>query len=243
MTGTIRRALGMGGLLLMALSLVGMSQTGTARPSISVVIIGGSAADGWLDRTHEGYVVRGLQDYARAEHVQADIVNRAIPGARVVNPLVRRGLAQWVHQAGPHAVVVIAWGMLNDLKRHTPTKAVLAALAQQIRIVLAQDDVVLIVTPPATWATYHEFPLAEPRLVTEELALAQSFNAPNLYIDNVFRLERSFLSHQRLPIASVTRGPFHPNTRGAEVAGRLLAETLQHLWRHPPTAPSRPVHP
>ena len=240
MTGTARRLLGIAGLLVVSLALVGMGHTGTPRPRMSVLIVGGSAADGWLDRTHEGYVVRGLLDYAHAHHVQADIVNHAIPGARVVNPSVRRGLAHWVQQAGRDAVVVLAWGMLNDLKRHTPTRAVLAALAQQITIALAQHDTVLIVTPPATRATYRQFPRAEPRLVADELALARSFDSPRLYIDNVFASERRDLTQLGLAITAVTRGPFHPNTRGAVLAGQLLAASLRRLWPHPPATPSRP---
>lgn len=240
MTGTVRRLVGIAGLLVVALSLAGLGHSGTPRPRVSILIVGGSAAAGWLDRTHEGYVVRGLLDYAQAAHVQADIVNRAIPGARVVNPSVQRGLARWVQRAGPNAVVVLAWGMLNDLKRHTPTPAVLAALAQQITVVLARHDTVLIVTPPATRATYWRYPRAEPRLVAQEIALARSFDSPRLYIDNVFRNEQRYLSQQGLPITAVTRGPFHPNTRGAALAGQLLAASLRGLWRHPPTAPSRP---
>ncbi len=240
MTGRARQLLGVAGLLVVSLALVGMGHTGRPRPRISIVIVGGSAADGWLDKTHEGYVVRGLLDYARAHHVQADIVNHAIPGARVVNPSVKRGLVHWVRQAGRDAVVVLAWGMLNDLKRHTPTRAVLAALAQQITIALAQHDTVLIVTPPATRASYRQFLRAEPRLVAAELALARSFDSPRLYIDNVFASERRDLAQMGLAITAVTRGPFHPNTRGAALAGRLLAASLRRLWPHPPTSPSRP---
>ncbi len=240
MTGIARRLLGIFGLLVVALSLVGMGHTGTPRPRMSVLIVGGSAADGWLDRTHEGYVVRGLLDYARAERVRADIVNHAIPGARVVNPTVQRGLAQWVRQAGRHAVVVLAWGMLNDLKRHTPTPRILAALAQQIAIALAAHDTVLIVTPPATRATYRRYPRAEPRLVAQEVALARSFDSARLYIVNVLASERRDLAQAGLTITAVTRGPFHPNTRGAALAGQLLAASLRRIWPHPPTAPSRP---
>ncbi len=235
-----RRISSIAGLLLAALALVGMGHTGPPRPRVSILVIGGSAADGWLDRTHEGYVVRGLRDYARAEGVQAQIQNRAIPGARVVNPLVQRSLGQWVRQVGPHAVVVLAWGMLNDLKRHTPTRAVLAALARQIAVVLAHHDTVLIVTPPATRATYQRFPQEEPRLVHLELAVAKRFDSAHLFVDNVFQAERAYLASHGLGIAAVTRGPFHPNTAGAELGGHLMARRLEHLWKVPPAAPSRP---
>lgn len=233
-----RRLGGIAGLLVIALGLAGMGHTAVPRPRVSVLVIGGSAADGWLDRTHEGYVVRGLRDYAQAQRVRAQIENHAIPGARVVNPLVRRSLGRWLAQAGPHAVVVLAWGLLNDLERHTPTDAVRAALARQIALVLAHHDTVLLVTPPATRASYWRFPRAEPRLVQLELAVAQRFHSPHLFIDNVFSAERAYLAAHDMPIAAVTRGPFHPNTAGATLGGRLLAQRLDHIWKRPPLPPS-----
>jgi len=231
-----RRVASVLGICLITLALVGATRAAIPRhrPRVSVLIIGGSAADGWLDRTHQGYVVRGLKDYARAEGIRVAIVNHAIPGARVVNPTVARWFGRWVYDVGPGAIVVIAWGMLNDLKRHTPDAAIMRALRHQIGLALAAHDTVLIVTPPATRASYRPFRRVEPHLIADELSVARAFHSRRLFIVNVFHRERTYLARHRTPITRVTRGPFHPNTAGARLGGELLALQLEKIWGPPP---------
>jgi hypothetical protein len=228
------------GLLLMALVLTGMGGHAVPRPRhLAVLIVGGSAADGWKDRTHQGYVVRGLLDYARAEDIRMHITNDAIPGARVVDPLVRTWYRRWVYSIGPGGVVVLAWGMLNDLKRHTPPVLVLRALHRQIAIALAAHDTVLVVTPPATRVSYGRYLHIEPDLVAAELALARRFHSRHLFLVNVFRSEKAYLQRHHTRIVRVTKGRFHPNTAGARIGGHLMAVRLERIWGHPPEGPAR----
>jgi acyl-CoA thioesterase-1 len=218
-----------------------------AGPRIPVVVVGGSAAAGWRD-SGPGYVSRGLIRYARRAGLTLRIANHAVPGARVVNPLTQRDLAGWIRRPTPHRLVVLAWGILNDLRHHTPTTAMARALHRQIQTALAAHAVVLVVTPAVTRASFEEDRLAEPAAVRQELAVAQSFQSsppsqpPHVYAVNVFAAMKQYLAVHHVAYHRLMAGRWHPNTEGHRLAGRLLAQALVTLWG-PPAGPPRALVP
>lgn len=197
---------------------------------VAAVIIGGSAAAGWQDGTGPGYVVRGLRMYGASAGLRIATHNHAIPGARVVNALTASDLGGWIHAAGPGAVLVVAWGMLNDLRLHTPRQLVASALTSQIRAGLDAGDTVLVVTPPATRASFEEDRAAEAALVREEIDVARSFQTRRVVVADVFSAMKAYLAVHRLSYKSLVADRKHPNTAGHTLASRILAAALRHRW-------------
>jgi hypothetical protein len=208
---------------------------------VSAVIIGGSTAAGWRDGAGPGYVVRGLRRYGAMAGVRFVIKNHAIPGARVVNPLTARDLGGWLSAAGQGAVLVVAWGMLNDLRLRTPRVRVADALGHQIRAGLDAGDAVLVVTPPATRATFEEDRASEASLVHEEIRVARSFQTRRVAVADVFSAMKAYLAVHQSSYKNLMADRSHPNTAGHRLASRILAAALRRLWgrsgRLPPATP------
>lgn len=191
----------------------------------TVLIIGGSAAYGWHDKTGEGYIVRGLKAWA-ANPARLRIENRAVPGATVHNPIIDSGYEGWLDTFSPQ-IVVIAWGLLNDLRVGIPWSVVLGQLRQWIVEALAARAVVFIVTPPATQATYTVDRSTEPAIAARELAMARGLKNPNVLIFNVLTKEEEWLAAHHMTYAPLMDGPWDPNTEGHIVAGRILTRLLK----------------
>jgi len=198
---------------------------------VPVLIVGGSAAVGWVDDTGMGYVERGFLGYGPSAGMAFTFTNHAIPGARVMNPTVGAHLDEWVSAVGPGALVAIAWGLLNDVRRHTPPSVVKADVARQIRTALARAAVVVLVTPPATRASFEREGAAERRLVKAELAAARSFRSHRVYVADVFDAEMRYLTRHHLPYRVYMAGPWDPNTEGHRLAGAILARRLTKVLR------------
>lgn len=221
--------------LLATAALVGMAVPeahGAAWPAIPVpvLIVGGSAAVGWVDDTGMGYVERGFLDYGRRAGMDFSFTNHAIPGARVVNPLVREHFGEWVSALGPGGVVVIAWGLLNDVRLHTPAPVVKGRIEREIGVALHHDDVVVLVTPPATRASFEQERPVEYRLVRAEMTAARSFRSRRLYIADVFDRETAYLVGRHLPYRPYMAGRWDPNTKGHRLAGVILARELARVF-------------
>jgi len=146
-------------------------------------------------------------------------------------------LPRWLYRLGPNALVVVAWGMLNDMRRKTPPAEVTAALHHQMRDALADHDALLVVTPAATRASYQEGRQAEARLVVQELAVACALShqpGSEVLIANVFGTMKTYLRVHHLSYRALMAGRSHPNTAGHRLAGRLLAGLLREEFaQHP----------
>ncbi|MGC8487913.1 MAG: SGNH/GDSL hydrolase family protein [Clostridia bacterium] len=199
----------------------------TAAVPVPVLIVGGSAAVGWVDDTGLGYVERGFLRYGEQAKMDFTFTNHAIPGARVVNPLVAHRYAGWVSATGPGGMVVLAWGLLNDLRLKTPLPAVKRRIRQQIRVALGHSDLVILVTPPATRATFERERPTERRMVRAEIEAARTFHSRRVYIADVFDRETAYLVAHHLAYRRYMAGRWDPNTRGHALAGRILGRELR----------------
>lgn len=230
----------LGLLLLAVLATPGRS---AGNPRIPVLIVGGSAAAGWRDAAGRGYVRRGLDQYARRAGLALHITNRAIPGARVIDPRAQHDLASWIHHLGGRGLVVLAWGTLNDLAHHTPKAAMDRALARQIHTALAARAVVLVVTPAVTAASYREQRASEAAAVQREIQVARRFPPSKVYVADVFSAMKAYLGAHRLAYGGFMAGHWHPNAAGHRLAATLLAEALGRLWGPPAGFPAALVPP
>lgn len=224
MTGSWRR-LGAGLMaVLTAAALVGIGGK-TPSPETRVLIVGGSAAKGWHDATGRGYVERGLELWARANGRTLWIANRAIPGSTVLNPVVNQNYRNWLTELHPN-VVVIAWGMLNDIREQVPVTTVMGKLHGWIAEALAAHAEVFVVTPMATAATYGIDRQSEPVWVGDEIAMARSFHNPSVLTFNVMGAMQQYLARHHQSVLPLMATPWDPNTAGHRLGGKIFGNEL-----------------
>jgi len=209
-------------------------------PTISTIIVGGSAAKGWNDPIGHGYVERGLTAYGEAEGVRFAIKNYAIRGAPVVDRRVARAYPTWLERLGPNGIVVLAWGMLNDLRLGTPPGDVEAALNRQIALALAHRDLVLVVTPPVTRLSVGKWRLSEADLVRLEVSVAERFRSPRVHVVNTYFPELHVWRTRHYNYRRFMYNGYDPNRHGYALAGHILARELESSWNVGPTVPADP---
>jgi hypothetical protein len=201
-----------------------------APPSIPVMIVGGSAASGWNDPTGHGYVERGLNTFAAAEGLSFSITNYGIRGAPVVDRLVRMRYPLWLKRLGPHGVVVLAWGMLNDLRLGTPPQDVGTAIRHEIAQALANGDSVLVVAPPVTRWSVGKWQAREATLVRLEDGVAEGFDSPQVHVVNTYFVERRLWTEHHYNYRHFMDTRYDPNLHGYVLAGRIMARQLEDNW-------------
>lgn len=199
--------------------------TPTPTPPLRVLIIGGSAAKGWKDATGQGYVVRGLNVWAQKDHLQLQIDNQAIPGSTINNPALVQGYPQWLANDQPN-VVVIAWGMLNDLRLGTPEATLLAKLHADIAAALNAHAKVFVVTPIPTLATMSWDRTTELKAIADEIQMANAFHCSNVQVFNILPQMEQELNAQHIPVSSIMDGKWDPNTLGHTIGGEILGKDL-----------------
>jgi acyl-CoA thioesterase-1 len=205
-----------------------------------VLVVGGSAARGWRAAHNDGYIDRAFRAYGRTVGVRYVLYNRAIPGAGVRNRTVNRLYAQWVHAVSP-GIVVLAWGTLNDLRLGTPRRTVETKVREEIALALESQNVVLLITPIPTRATYTVYRDRQPRLVLAEMSVAESFHSPNVHVLDLFNAMRRYLAAHGLHYRRIMHDHWDPNERGHRVAAELLTKLLEaRFGRTPPTFDTGP---
>lgn len=190
-----------------------------------VMIIGSSVADGWKD-DRGGYLRRAFRALSVIDHTNIVLVNHAIPGlgAGVLN----RFYPGWLATADSQAVV-IAWGGLDDAYEHTPLPLFADMIRQEISEALADNNVVMVITPPISKASYTQYRILQPLYLGTEMRVAQEFHSPDVYVFNVFGLMKRYLyEHDQTYVPYMADG-WHPNARGHKLAGQLL---LMDMLRH-----------
>ena len=195
---------------------------------IPTVIIGGSAAKGWFDRSGRGYIERALLRYETVSHVQFQIVNHAIPGARVINPVVQRHFHAWIPSG--KGLVIIGWGLLNDVRKHTPPDRIGRIVHAEVGDALHAHDVVLLVSPSATRSTFTIARRIQPAMWRKEVEAATSYKSPNVYVINVMNPEQRWMLGHHIGYQPFMQGLWDPNTRGHRLASQILERRLEHTW-------------
>jgi hypothetical protein len=158
--------------------------------------------------------------------VEFAIFNHAIIGAKVANPAVNRPYRSWLEQT-PGGIVVLAWGLLNDLNAGTPPTKIVGTIRHQIGLALATGHPVYVVSPPPTTASFIRYRSVEPRLWHRIEIAAQALHSSNVHVINVLGPETQYLERHHLPIARFMATYWDPNTRGYQLAARFLEQALE----------------
>lgn len=194
---------------------------------IKVMALGSSVAEGWVDPKGGGYLLRALKSYSAQSGYSYDLINKSQAGdwASKVLP----SYPGWLKQVRPQ-VVLIAWGLLDDLNHKTPLADFRAAVSREISLALANHDVVLVATPPITRATYTQYARQEPLYASAELSVAKGFHSPNVYtFDLLSQMEAYLKAHHQTYVPYMADG-WHPNAAGHTLAGQILDQDLQNTF-------------
>lgn len=190
-----------------------------------VLIVGGSAAHGWYDSTGPGYVERGILTFGDATGRAFWIRNRAIPGADAESVAGR--YRHWLRTFSPD-VVVLAWGVINDLNHRVPLVTFKATLRHQILAAVREHAAVWVITPALARVSVTRYRTLEPRYVAAEVQTARSVGrSKRVAVFDVFSRLRGAYRRGELSLPNVTLGRWHPNTRGHIVASRVLYRLMR----------------
>jgi hypothetical protein len=213
-------------------STVGRAVLNTARPA---VIVGGSAAYGWVDATGRGYVRRALTTFSHTTGIPVVSVDDAIPGSPMTNPSVAAAFPRWMRETAG-GIAVLAWGLLNDARLHIPPAQDRAVFRREMEEALATQHVVLLVSPPPTTAGETTQRSRVNRLWRMEQAVAQRFSRKSpgrVDVLNVMGPEMRYITANGQEIQTYMQGLWDPNTSGHKLAARFLVRKLEHSSRLP----------
>ncbi|SIS92657.1 SGNH/GDSL hydrolase family protein [Alicyclobacillus vulcanalis] len=200
----------------------------SAPPSQPVVAmgIGGSVAHGWDDKSGGGYLVRAFQQLTKAGPISFDFVNKSIEGYGPTQMAAK--YPAFLREIHPQ-VVVISWGMLDDIANKTPIPAFEQAVQSEITQALSAHAYVVVVTPPPTGASYGHDVTSESQLVADEVRVAKKFKTPDVIVVDLFNQMKQYLAAHHQSIQMYSADDWHPNTLGHELAGSLLAADLRGI--------------
>ncbi len=198
-----------------------------------VVAVGGSIALGWHDTGWHnwrhgwdgGYLVDAFHWLSRSTGHPYDFIDKAIVGADV--KMVTSRYPGWLHQYDP-SLVVLSWGLLNDIHVGTPLRLFEAEIHREITQALARHAVVFMVTPPVTEISQTAYRMPFHRFMADELAVARSFHSPDVYIFNVFGQMKHYLTQHHQSYWPYVSNSWHPNHKGHILAGHILYWDIRH---------------
>jgi len=211
----------------------------TAITTERVLILGGSVARGWKDTGWEnwrkgwfgGYLVRAFTTLSKQTHVHYKVENGTIVGANSVQlgTMYKGHYSAWLKRYKP-SLVVISWGGLNDALPKTPIALYRASIHHEVALALAAHAQVWIVTPPATPASYTQFPTLQPYYLQAEISEALTFHNKNVFVFDVFNQMKRYLSVHHRSVNLYAANAWHPNELGHVLAGQLLANDAKRQF-------------
>jgi len=157
-----------------------------------VMTIGSSVAEGWADKVGGGYLKRAIVGYSAYGGHPYTIISRAIAGDSAEKIDGKYHL--WLTELRPQ-IVLMSWGGLDDASAKTPITDFRTTIHHQIELALQHHEVVFVVTPPITKASYTQYPTIEPMYLNNEMEVARAFHSPNVYVFDVFDQMKSYIAH------------------------------------------------
>ena len=199
---------------------------------LRVVAVGGSIALGWHDTGWQnwrhgwdgGYLVDAFRWLSRSTGHPYDFIDKAIVGADV--KMVTSRYPGWLQQYDP-SLVVLSWGLLNDIHVGTPLSLFEAEIRREITQALARHAVVFMVTPPVTEISQTAYRVPFHHFMADELAVARSFHSPDVYIFNVFAQMEHYLTQHHQSYWPYVSNSWHPNHKGHILAGHILYRDIR----------------
>lgn len=196
-----------------------------------VMTIGSSVAQGWADKVGGGYLKRAFVSYSAYSKHMYTVVSRAVPGDGATQ--INGKYHLWLADVKPQ-IVVMSWGGLDDAHDKTPLDVFRATIHHQIALALQNHEIIMVVTPPVTRASYTEYPTIEPMYLDAEMAVARSFHSSDVFVFDVFdQMKEYIVQHHTTYIPYMADG-WHPNTLGHELAGELLFNDMKAAFAKGP---------
>lgn len=189
---------------------------------IRVMTVGSSVAEGWVD-TEGGYLARGFATLSAETDHSYTVIRKAKAGD--TSTKIAAQYSSWFKSVRPK-VVVLSWGGLDDANAKTPMPQYDKAIHDQIALALSHHAVVIVVTPPVTRASYTQYRVQEADYLNQEMAIARSFQSPNVVVCDVFDQMKHYLAVHHQTYAPYMADGWHPNSRGHILGGQLLSQDL-----------------
>ncbi|GEO25463.1 hypothetical protein AAC03nite_12480 [Alicyclobacillus acidoterrestris] len=199
----------------------------------TVVAIGGSAAEGDGDTKAEGgYLTRAFRMVNATQDVHYNFINESKVGYGPIQydqppnasaPSYQTRLAMLLAADKPN-MLVISFGMLDDIFKKTPTSQTNQALHDEIADALNQHAVVVIVTPPSTYASMTYYRSALNKDIAAEMDVVSAFHNPNIYVIPLAQQMDQYITSHHQSIKMYEEDSWHPNAAGHNVAAQLLAQ-------------------
>lgn len=201
------------------------------RSSARVMAIGGSAAHGWDDaKGFGGYLARTFVSLSSDTKTPFHFTNESVEGK---GPTYYVSRMDGLLKKDKPDMVVISFGLLNDLYDKTPQSTLNSAVKQEIEDALAAHATVVIVTPPITGASYVEFKNTEWGAIEQEIKTAESLKNPNVHIIDLFTPMKKYLAVHKQTWQMYAADGWHPNEAGHKLAATILThEFLTASWWH-----------
>ncbi|WP_206918518.1 SGNH/GDSL hydrolase family protein [Alicyclobacillus suci] len=190
-----------------------------------VMIIGGSMAHGWKDPNDNSYLKRAFASLSDSTNTNWVYDDRTTVGGSPVSLQKKATLQTWLDKDKPQ-VVVISWGLLNDVYDKTPMNKFNAAFKDEIKKSLAAHAVVLIVTSPVTKATaLYDHDQVE-QYIQNEVKDASAFHSKNIYFIDLNSTMSTYMKAHNQTWQMYYGDSWHPNQAGHELGGKLLYNEL-----------------
>lgn len=205
-------------------SVAGILTDTPYRSRWTVMAIGGSVAKGWNDTPNQGYLMRAIATVAKKLNLNITFWNKSIGGftPEKLAPSYPRLLAKY----HPN-IVIISWGMLDDIAGGTPQKTFEASIQQEVALAVQSGAEVWVVTPPVTEASYAaKDSVLEQVYAKDEIQAARSVTPGNIHVFDLFNAMKHHLQQNHETITRFASNAWHPNPAGHILAGRILAAEI-----------------
>ncbi|MDQ0190106.1 SGNH/GDSL hydrolase family protein [Alicyclobacillus cycloheptanicus] len=193
----------------------------------TVDVFGGSMAHGWADPHDDSYLKRAFAARQQSTNTNYHIVDRTVDGGQAdYFETEKPGLYESDLKTDKPQIVVLSWGLLNDMHAKSSLAVFDSAIHDQIAKALAVHAVVLLVTPPVTEASQKgDHPMQEV-YIAHEIADAQAFHSKNVYVFDVYHQMEAYLKAHHQTWQNYYGDSWHPDAAGHALAGALLANDL-----------------
>ncbi|GLV14429.1 hypothetical protein Heshes_21130 [Alicyclobacillus hesperidum] len=193
--------------------------------SVRVMAIGGSIAHGWDDTPSlGGYLARTFRSLSQNQTTYV-FTNESSEGKGPSYYVTRMNAL--LAKDKPN-LVVISFGMLNDLFDHHPISEINQDVVAEVRDALAHDAQVVLVTPPVVGASYVEFKTQEGPTLTSEIRAVEALRNPNVHVVDLFSQMKTYLREHHQTWEMYAADGWHPNAAGHALAASILTADLKH---------------
>lgn len=196
-----------------------------AKPLV-VMAIGGSVARGWDAGPNKGYLTLAMNTVSKDLNMNIKFWNESIGG---YTPERLNGYFARLMKAYRPNIVIISWGILNDLAAKTPKTVFQASVRQEVDLSVQMGARVWVVTPPVTKATYSgKDSVLEAVYAGYEIQAATSVHPEDVQVFDVLNAMKDYLVTNHQSVTLYATNAWHPNAAGHILAGQLLADMIMN---------------